>query len=164
MVFLFFVHFFFKLKRSVRTTSNTSNTKTTMYFLSHELSIGNTCPNFYEVYRVRLTKKVAGMDGAGALPSHLVDYDDYIMYYKKKKCHLVLVLCFCLYWYLLPLPLNFQRVVTLVAAKIDGERARALVMAKHNLRRRYVITALTRSNDSFRPRRGVAYELAETVH
>ena len=86
------------------------------------------------------------------------------MYYKKKKCHLVLVLCFCLYWYLLPLPLNFQRVVTLVAAKIDGERARALVMAKHNLRRRYVITALTRSNDSFRPRRGVAYELAETVH
>ena len=29
--------------------------------------------------------------------SHLVDYDDYIMYYKKKKCHLVLVLCFCLY-------------------------------------------------------------------
>ena len=92
------------------------------------------------------------------------DYDDYIMYYKKKKCHLVLVLCFCLHWYLLPLPLNFQRVVTLVVAKIDGERAGALVMAKYNLRRRYVTTALTRSNDSFRPRRGVAYELAETVH
>ena len=112
----------------------------------------------------RFTKKVAGMYGADALPSHLVDYNDYIMYYKKKKCHLVLVLCFCLYWYLLPLPLNFQRVVTLIAAKIDGERARALVMAKHNLRRRYVIAALTRLNDSFRPRRGVAYELAETVH
>jgi len=149
----------------VRTTSNTSNTKT-MYFLSHEWSIGNTCPNFYKVHRYRYDsrKRLPGWMVLVLFLSHLVDYDDYIMYYKKKKCHLVLVLCFCLYWYLLPLPLNFQRVVTLVVAKIDGERARALVMAKHNLRRRYVTTALTRSNDSFRPRRGVAYELAETVH
>ena len=47
-----FVFRFFKLKRSVRTTSNTSNTSNTsktMYFLSHEWSIGDTRPNFYKV-------------------------------------------------------------------------------------------------------------------
>jgi len=57
MVFVFRPCFlFFKLKRSVRTTSNTSNTKTTMYFLSHEWSIGNTKPKFLQ--SARFTKKV----------------------------------------------------------------------------------------------------------
>ena len=67
MVFVFRPFFFFKLKRSVRTTSNTSNTTTTMYFLSHEWSIGNTKPKFLQ--SARFTKKVTGMHGAGALPS-----------------------------------------------------------------------------------------------
>ena len=56
-----------ELKRSVRTCTTTSNTKTTMYFLSHEWSIGNTKPNFLQ--SARFTKKVTAMGGAGALPS-----------------------------------------------------------------------------------------------
>ena len=59
-----------KAKQPGETRENiesTSNTKTTMYFLSHEWSIGNTKPNF--VQSARFTKKVTAMGGAGALPS-----------------------------------------------------------------------------------------------
>ena len=96
-----------------------------------------------------------------------------VTYYKKEE--VFSIMCLSLLDVVAPLPLNFQRVVTLVAAEFDGERPRALVVAKRNLRRsrrrrrlysRVITVALTkhRSNDSFRPRRGVAHELAESVH